>query len=216
MRPNIAFQRYITQEWKSNPTSTPYPDKTSACFDCNICLDFAHEPVVTLCGHLYCWPCIYKWVQSQPSGQFPQCPVCKTETSMETMVPLYGRGQSLSEPDETTFIPPRPPAWSLSPHGSYPDLHNFQNSYNNYEGDSESSMFNLNCLPPHPVVGMLGEMVCARVFGNTGALYSRPNSYHSAGSSSPRLRRLELEADMSLNRVSIFLFCCFLLCLFLF
>lgn len=28
-------------------------------FECNICLDIASEPMLTTCGHLYCWPCIY-------------------------------------------------------------------------------------------------------------------------------------------------------------
>ncbi|KAJ3275115.1 hypothetical protein HDV01_001254 [Terramyces sp. JEL0728] len=28
-------------------------------FECNICLDTASNPVVTMCGHLYCWPCFY-------------------------------------------------------------------------------------------------------------------------------------------------------------
>lgn len=32
-------------------------------FECNICLDVATDPVVTQCGHLYCWPCIYKYVR---------------------------------------------------------------------------------------------------------------------------------------------------------
>ncbi|KAJ6292531.1 hypothetical protein OIU78_024668 [Salix suchowensis] len=62
-----------------------------------------------------------------------------------------------------------------------------------------------------PVIGMFREMVYARVFG------AFPNSYHLMGaSSSPRLRRHELQADKSLNRISIFLFCCFLLCLIVF
>ena len=29
-------------------------------FDCNVCYDTAREPVVTMCGHLYCWPCLYR------------------------------------------------------------------------------------------------------------------------------------------------------------
>ena len=29
-------------------------------FECHICLELAHDPVVTLCGHLYCWPCLYR------------------------------------------------------------------------------------------------------------------------------------------------------------
>lgn len=39
-------------------------------FECNICLDVATDPVVTQCGHLYCWPCIYKYVRSarDPKG----------------------------------------------------------------------------------------------------------------------------------------------------
>ena len=31
--------------------------KTS--FECNICLETANTPIVTQCGHLYCWECIH-------------------------------------------------------------------------------------------------------------------------------------------------------------
>lgn len=32
----------------------------ATAFQCNICYELAKEPVVTLCGHLYCWPCVYR------------------------------------------------------------------------------------------------------------------------------------------------------------
>ena len=44
-------------------------------FECNICFDLAQNPVVTLCGHLYCWPCLYQWLQGHSYSH--ECPVCK-------------------------------------------------------------------------------------------------------------------------------------------
>lgn len=28
-------------------------------FECSICLEMAKEPVLTQCGHLFCWSCIF-------------------------------------------------------------------------------------------------------------------------------------------------------------
>lgn len=71
-------------------------------FHCNICLDAVLEPVVTQCGHLYCWPCLYRWLEP---GMLPGerlvggslevdesrrvCPVCKAPCSVPTVVPIY-------------------------------------------------------------------------------------------------------------------------------
>ncbi len=38
-------------------------EKKENPFECVICLETAKEPVVTKCGHLYCWPCIYEVVK---------------------------------------------------------------------------------------------------------------------------------------------------------
>lgn len=34
-------------------------ESKSNLYECNICLETASEPVITTCGHLFCWPCIY-------------------------------------------------------------------------------------------------------------------------------------------------------------
>ena len=54
---------------------------TSGLFECNICLDTASEPVLTHCGHLYCWPCLYRWMQSRRSQAL--CPICKVRAERE-------------------------------------------------------------------------------------------------------------------------------------
>ena len=47
---------------KTGPAAMEHndPDDDSSPFECNICLELARDPVVTYCGHLYCWPCIYR------------------------------------------------------------------------------------------------------------------------------------------------------------
>lgn len=238
----MAFGHYVSQEWKTIPNSVTATENIDGCFDCNICLDFAHEPVVTLCGHLYCWPCIYKWLHVQSASlapdEHPQCPVCKEDISHTTMVPLYGRGQAIAHSDRDmkassyrgVLIPPRPPALgaqSLMAPSSQSDQqlpyrNPYQNSqlYQEEDDDTSSQLLNAGATMapgfPHLVVGMFGEMFYTRVFGNSANLYTYPNSYHLVGSNNPRLRRQEMQADKSLNRVSIFLFCCFILCLIVF
>lgn len=59
-------------------------------FSCNICYELASEPVVTLCGHLYCWPCLYRWLQVQNNCR--TCPVCKAGVDRDKVIPVYGRG----------------------------------------------------------------------------------------------------------------------------
>lgn len=224
----MAVEQHFARDWKSFSAAVEDTEKTSACFDCNICLDFASDPVVTLCGHLYCWPCIYEWfhVQSGSDGRL-QCPVCKAELSDTSVVPLYGSGKKLSEshPDgkpSALKVPPRPPANTqpLASPNSQPlsYLHNYP--YSPHTTQAENASFNLGnnaaMAVNAPEVGMFGEMVYARVFGNSESLSTYPNSYRFQGNSSLRLRRHEMQVDKSLNRITTFLFFCFLLCLLLF
>nr|XP_027067285.1 uncharacterized protein LOC113692879 [Coffea arabica] len=79
-------------------------------FDCNVCLDLAKDPVVTCCGHLFCWPCLYRWLHVHSDAK--ECPVCKGEVTMKTVTPIYGRGKNARqlEDDSNLKIPLRPQA----------------------------------------------------------------------------------------------------------
>ena len=43
-----------------SPVSGDSESAEESLFTCNICYEIAANPVVTLCGHLYCWTCIYR------------------------------------------------------------------------------------------------------------------------------------------------------------
>ena len=100
-------------------------------FSCNICLDDVTEPVVTQCGHLYCWPCLYQWLepgllpgerQSLTGGDLQAksvdeskriCPVCKAPCSVATIVPIYAVVETspslLVQQERPEKSPKRPP-----------------------------------------------------------------------------------------------------------
>ncbi|XP_053577979.1 E3 ubiquitin-protein ligase RNF5 [Bombina bombina] len=83
-----------------------------AAYECNICLETAREPVVSVCGHLYCWPCLHQWLETRPERQ--ECPVCKAGISRDKVIPIYGRGESNPQ-DPRLKTPPRPQGQRTEP-----------------------------------------------------------------------------------------------------
>ncbi|KAL7083507.1 hypothetical protein ACP275_14G167400 [Erythranthe tilingii] len=81
--------------------------------ECSICLEAARDPVLTCCGHLFCWPCFYRVPKVDSWASTKACPVCKGEVSDDTVTPVYvsGGGPAVTEYSSGLIrIPPRPKA----------------------------------------------------------------------------------------------------------
>ncbi|KAL5994487.1 hypothetical protein ACLOJK_024539 [Asimina triloba] len=224
---------------KWSPTNT-----TDGCFDCNICLDSAHDPVVTMCGHLYCWPCIYKWLHHKgDDDRCRRCPVCNVGLSESMMVPLYGRGgdrPTKSSSDESgshtnVDIPHRPSpskgtteitlgqSISVDHHRhSRPRQLRWDSFYNDCE---PSPMLPTGLFRPSATsTGGTAFLVLPWVFGCPAQRpaelqhYSYP--YHLVGGAisagDRRQMRWEAASIHSLRRISAFLVCCLIMCLLMF
>ncbi|XP_060188105.1 E3 ubiquitin-protein ligase RMA1H1 [Lycium barbarum] len=226
---DTTFNKHDTPLGKWKSINDQVEENISGGFECNICLDLVHDPVVTLCGHLYCWPCIYKWIHFQSVSsensdqQQPQCPVCKAEVSQKTLIPLYGRGQSTkpSEGKATNLgivIPQRPPSPRCGGHTLIPTTNSNPSQLLQRRNRQQQSRLSPGGTTANMLQhSMIGEVAYARIFGNSSTtLYTYPNSYNLAIGSSPRMRRQLSEADKSLGRICFFLFCCFVTCLILF
>lgn len=91
-------------------------NSSASNFECNICLDISRDPVVTSCGHLFCWPCLYQWLHVHSVSK--ECPVCKGEVADNNITPIYGRGNCEDQCGESNIgddgdkiqIPTRPHA----------------------------------------------------------------------------------------------------------
>lgn len=98
------------EESTSDPSYTTYNSNDAGDFECNICFELAQDPIVTLCGHLFCWACLYRWLHVHSHSH--ECPVCKALVQEEKLVPLYGRGKAPSDPRSRSVpgvnIPNRP------------------------------------------------------------------------------------------------------------
>ncbi|KAJ2889487.1 hypothetical protein GGI21_006554 [Coemansia aciculifera] len=72
-------------------------------FSCNICFDTATDPVLTICGHLFCWSCLVQWLERSAT-----CPVCKAGCDKDKVIPVYGRGREEKDPRLNPNLPNRP------------------------------------------------------------------------------------------------------------
>ncbi|CAH2061329.1 unnamed protein product [Thlaspi arvense] len=112
----MSFETFnFHMKGESTSTSSSYSDNNGANeqdhdFECNICFELAQDPIVTLCGHLFCWPCLYRWLHHHSHSQ--ECPVCKALVQDDKLVPLYGRGKNQTDPRKKRYpgmrIPNRP------------------------------------------------------------------------------------------------------------
>lgn len=80
-------------------SSSNKPDE----FLCNICIRRPSNSVVTLCGHIFCWACLYGWMHNKEKP----CPVCKNLLTKGTIVPIYGCNEEYRRDGS---IPPPPNA----------------------------------------------------------------------------------------------------------
>ncbi|KAJ2658514.1 hypothetical protein IWW48_004005 [Coemansia sp. RSA 1200] len=91
------------EEEEREGASQRHPDNTSNEFSCNICFDTSTDPVLTICGHLFCWSCLAQWLERSAT-----CPVCKAGCDKEKVIPVYGRGKDEKDPRLNPNIPSRP------------------------------------------------------------------------------------------------------------
>lgn len=86
-------------------------NKMASFFDCNICLDVAKDPILTCCGHLFCWSCFYQL--SYVHSNVKECPECQGEVTDTSIIPIYGHGNRAQKSklnDSGLMVPPRPRA----------------------------------------------------------------------------------------------------------
>jgi E3 ubiquitin-protein ligase RNF5 len=216
------------------------------CFDCNICLECAAEPVVTLCGHLYCWPCIYEWLRPDAdadagSSARRRCPVCKAAVSPDALVPLYGRGGSSRAAKKPP--PPRGMASSITrrPALQQQSADNVVGGHHNrnVETDAparaspqqarhhaEAARIDALLAPPFADRGMMHSTAGGVLGGMAVAvlpwvlrLQAQPPGMYPSNPyhlMNPRQRRRHMELERSLHQIWFFLFVFVLLCLLLF
>lgn len=129
---------------------------TDSTFECNVCFDVPRDPVVTPCGHLYCWPCLYRWMSLHADS--PQCPVCKAGVDKATVIPIYGRGRSeADDPRQRPLlnddhVPPRPSGHRAIPlrqrvQANAPFGIHHTLGLNTYTGNYEFSLSNFGIFP---------------------------------------------------------------------
>ncbi|KAG6515502.1 E3 ubiquitin-protein ligase RMA2-like [Zingiber officinale] len=195
------------EEQQGDDTGTDAAASIGGCFDCNICLDFAADPVVTLCGHLYCWPCIYQWLQQDDGAAPRQCPVCKAVLLPRSFVPLYGRGSHV------------PTAAHRNPASSdVPRRPSFRHEATAVRLQQQQQRRVPSPTPPPPLRAMHSTSVEV-LWGMAVAVlpWVCRRGYESPyGGGSARARRRELAVERTLHHIWVFLFCCVMLCLFLF
>ena len=85
--------------------------------ECPICLNNARLPIVTKCGHIFCWDCIKGWVTTK--GKL-ECPICKDGIKLEEVIKLYSGDNEVKKGE----VDDRPQQERIKPEVIQPNIYN--------------------------------------------------------------------------------------------
>ena len=106
--------------------------------ECPICLNNARLPVVTRCGHIFCWECIKNWVKKKDKLE---CPICKNGIKLEEVIKLYSGDNQVKSGE----VDDRPQQERMKPEKIQPNIYN--RVLNNLGLNDDSNNSNLS--PPN-------------------------------------------------------------------
>jgi len=110
--PASSRKQSTTSSTISSSSCTPL---SSNKLKCNICHSDAFNSVLILCGHAFCWSCIYQWFETQTRNlRESSCPVCGSFASKTECIPIYNTFENANLTDldgnNNPEIPERPMA----------------------------------------------------------------------------------------------------------
>ncbi|EDW83276.2 uncharacterized protein Dwil_GK22411 [Drosophila willistoni] len=87
---------HLTRSQMNNQHLAPYI--------CNVCKGYVRGAVITICGHLFCWTCLWPLLESRA---YPNCPRCLRRLNLhEDIVPFHGEGPHAEATDANEVAQP--------------------------------------------------------------------------------------------------------------
>eukprot|EP00835_Amoeboradix_gromovi_P001298 NODE_56_length_25944_cov_0.235287.p12 type:complete len:180 gc:universal NODE_56_length_25944_cov_0.235287:468-1007(+) len=120
-------------------------ESSNIAFQCSICFELAYSPVVTKCGHLYCFKCIKSWFDINYKLT---CPVCKVNSGFNQLIPIY---TNFDEKHDFDSKLPEIPQEEYN-HRNRPNRNPFQhfNPFSGYMNNADHDfVFYFNGIPVH-------------------------------------------------------------------
>lgn len=79
----IVSQAIKNQDESNEETQTDTKKQIDPNMICHLCSEPRKDPTSVLCGHIFCWYCIHKWLKERP-----ECPICRLPTEPSRLVYL--------------------------------------------------------------------------------------------------------------------------------
>jgi hypothetical protein len=86
---------------KGTPRKPMSEDDSPPHWRCLLCGKPFQSPVISRCGHMFCWSCISTHLESNSS-----CPICSEHVEKSNLIPIYGQAKQSACDDR----PPPPKA----------------------------------------------------------------------------------------------------------